>query len=232
MSSLQLEDIIKNSLANYEARYDSNDWSRMENLLGTTPDSRPFNWKPVLIVVAVLVVVGGAYALFSTLDFSKSTEKPAVYTPTRVVKKQSVQPVQKQVPPPVVTPIINEDSLRQAEEEMNIAKENEAERNQEVVSKEPEVKKEKKELSKEEIELRRARRRAMATADSNKTNEESKTNETSKDTAENVVKETKEHHKKEKTKTSSVGFNIFSTLNADSLKKAQERLKNNDSLNK
>ena len=73
------------------------------------------------------------------------------------------------------------------------------------------VKKEKKELSKEELELRRARRRALAASDSGKTSEGPK-------------EKAKEPEKKAKP-ASSVGLNIFSTFNADSLKKYQEKLK-------
>ena len=89
MSSIPLEELIKTNLENYEARYDSNDWARMETVLGTTPDSRPFNWKPVLIVFIVLGLLGGGYVLFTTVDFSKSVSKsttPTITTPT-VVKK-------------------------------------------------------------------------------------------------------------------------------------------------
>lgn len=230
MNSIPLEEIVKNNLASYEARYDANDWSRMENMLGTTTDSSPFNWKPVLIVFGILVVLAGGYALFTTVDFSKKTEEPAVSAPTPPVVKKTITPaVKKVIPPPVtpVAPLINQDSLKQAEEAAAIAKaeeermemermEKERRREKEKISdreKEPEIKKEKKELSKEELELKRARRRALAETDSGKTNDGTK--EKNKDT-----------EKKEKTKSSSsFGLNIFSTLNADSLKKYQEKSK-------
>ena len=64
MSSIPLEELIKTNLENYEARYDSNDWARMETVLGSTPDSAPFNWKPVLIIVVVLGLLGGGYGNF------------------------------------------------------------------------------------------------------------------------------------------------------------------------
>lgn len=226
MSSIPLEEIVKNNLANYEARYDANDWARMENMLGTTPDSSPFNWKPVLIIFSILIVLGGGYAVYTTVDFSRPAEKPAVSTPPPVVKKQAPAPVKKTVPPPVaVPPVINADSLKQFEEAAasvarveKEAKENEERREKESrrekiteKEKEPEVKKEKKELSKEELELRRARRRALAASDSGKTSEGSK-------------EKAKDPEKKAKP-ASSVGLNIFSTFNADSLKKYQEKLK-------
>ena len=59
--------------------------------------------------------------------------------------------------------------------------------------------------------MRRARRRALAASDSGKTSEGPK-------------EKAKEPEKKAKP-ASSVGLNIFSTFNADSLKKYQEKLK-------
>ena len=221
MSSIPLEELIKTNLENYEARYDSNDWARMETVLGTTPDSRPFNWKPVLIVLIVLGLAGGGYVLFTTVDFSKILSKSTpVSTPPAVVKKAPVTPpVKTETPRP--TPVINVDSIRQAEEAKAaaaLAAKEEEERVQREEAEKEEVRlkkerrKEKEEPTKEEIELRRARRRALANADSGKTNNTSST-ETTKET------------EKEKTKSTHIGLNIFSTMNADSLKKYQEKAK-------
>ncbi len=215
MNSRQLEEVVKNNLMNYEARYDANDWNRMEGMLGTTTDSKPFNWKLVLIIVLVLGVLGGGYAIFTTIDFSKPAEKP-VSAP--VVKKTVTPPVKTVTPPVIAPPVINQDSLRQAEEEARIAKEEEEQKVKLETEKEEEARirterRKREEPSKEEIELRRARRRALATSDSGKTKEDSSR------------ASVKEPQKKEKSKSSGIGLNIFSTFNADSLKKYQEKLK-------
>lgn len=222
MSSIPLEEIVKNSLGNYEARYDANDWSRMEAMLGTTTDSSTFNWKPVLIVFIIVAALGGGYAVFTNIDFSKSAspaEKEATTpnTPPPVVKK-TIAPVVKEVPPPVVAPpAINEDSLKKFEEDTRLAKEEEDRkaRLEEEREEEARLKKERKreEPTKEELEAREAKRaRRRALADSNKTKEDSS-------------KATVKEPKKEKSKSSGIGLNIFSTFNADSLKKYQEKLK-------
>lgn len=218
MSSIPLEELIKTNLENYEARYDSNDWARMETVLGTTPDSRPFNWKPVLIVLIVLGLAGGGYVLFTTVDFSKSFSKsttPPSTTPTVVKKAPVTPPVKTETPRP--TPVINVDSIRRAEEAKSAAalaakEEEERIQREEAEKEEARLKKErrKEEPSKEDIELRRARRRAMANADSNKTNNNS-SNESAKE--------------QDKPKSTHIGLNIFSTMNADSLKKYQEKVK-------
>jgi type IV secretory pathway VirB10-like protein len=219
MSSSSLEEIVKTNLGNYEARYDANDWGRMEAMLGTTTDSNTFNWKPVLIIFIVVAVLGGGYAIFTHIDFSRPVEKAAAPAPPPVVKKTITPTVKKVVPPPVVTPPpINQDSLKKLEEDTRIAKEEE-ERKARLEAKKVEearLKKERKreEPTKEELEAREARRaKRRALADSNKTKE---------DSSRTSVKEPK----KEKQKSSGIGLNIFSTFNADSLRKYQEKLKN------
>ncbi|HET6227845.1 MAG TPA: hypothetical protein VFF27_16290 [Bacteroidia bacterium] len=222
MSGVPLEELVKNSLATYEARYDSNDWTRMETMLGTTPDSSPFNWKPVIIVAIVLGLLGGGYLAFTSIDFSKPTAKSKPVETPAVVKKQPAAPVKKEVPPPapVVAPIVNTDSIKKAEEAAAAAalaaKEEEERQQREIAEKEEaRLKKEKRRekeqtSSKEEVDLRRVRRRTFDSPDSNKTTQ-------------STSKEEKVSEKKEK--NTHIGLNIFSTLNADSLKKALEKSK-------
>lgn len=220
MSSISLEEIVKNNLGHYEARYDANDWGRMEAMLGTTTDSRAFNWKPLFIIFIVLGVLGGGYVLFTNIDFSKPVTKesiPGTSTPApapTVVKKTVTPPEKKNTPPPVIIRPINVDSIKKVLEDARIAKEEEDRKAIEDAAKEEaRLKKERKreEPTKEELEAREARRaKRRALADSNKTKEDS-----------SKVKEPR----KEKSKSSGIGLNIFSTFNADSLKKYQEKLK-------
>lgn len=208
MNSIQLEDIIKNNLASYEARYDANDWSRMEGMLGAAPDSSSFNWKPVLIIFIASIFLGGAYALYDYLDFSGSTQKPALYTPS-VAKKPAVTPPAKKIVPVITTPppdtTLKEEQeepvMKQTEEEIPVVKSESKPEKERIVSEESEKDIQRK---KEESEARRARRRAY--------NDSLKTYNASKEP-------------EKKAKSSSIGFNIFSTINADSLKKYQEKLK-------
>jgi hypothetical protein len=219
MNSIQLEDIVKNNLANYEARYDANDWSRMEGMLGAAPDSSSFNWKPVLIIFIVSIFLGGAYALYTYLDFSGATQKPSSYTPS-VAKKPATPPAKKIVPvitPPPVDTIFKDEHeeepvVTQPAEETAVARSESKPEKEKIVSEDSEKEIQRK---KEESEVRRARRKALAAAkDSAKGADDSK--ETTRKT---------EKKEKEKGKSSTVGFNIFSAINADSLKKYQERLK-------
>jgi type IV secretory pathway VirB10-like protein len=221
MNSIQLEDIVKNNLANYEARYDANDWARMEGMLGAAPDSSSFNWKPVLIIFIVCIFLGGAYALYTYLDFSGSAQKPSLYTPP-VAKKPTVTPPAKKIVPVITTPLVDtvfkgedEPVVTPPDEETTVARsESKPEKEKIVVSEDSEKEIQRK---KEESEARRARRKALAAAaDSTKAADGSK----------ELSRKNEKSEKKEKTKNSSaIGFNIFSTINADSLKKYQERLK-------
>jgi hypothetical protein len=221
MNSIQLEDIVKNNLANYEAGYDANDWSRMEGLLGAAPDSSSFNWKPVLIIFILCIFLGGGYSLYTYLDFSGSEQRPSTYTPP-TPKKPAVTTAKKIVPvittPPLDTTFkdehVEEPIVNQTDEEVTVAKAETKPEKEKIASEDSEKEIQRK---KEESEARRARRKALAaTTDSAKgTDSSSETRKSEKNT-----------DKKEKTKsTSTIGFNIFSTINADSLKKYQERLK-------
>lgn len=220
MNSVQLEDIIKNNLANYEARYDANDWSRMEGLLGAAPDSSSFNWKPVLIIFILCIFLGGGYALYTYLDFSGSAQKPSIYTPP-AAKKPAVTPTKKIVPvitaPPVDT-VIKDEHLEEPivtqTEEIPVTKTESKPEKEKISSEDSEKEIQRK---KEESEARRARRKALAAANDSAKGTDSSRSETRK---------TEKTEKKEKAKsTSTIGFNIFSTINADSLKKYQERMK-------
>lgn len=219
MSTITLEEQIKNNLANYESR-EANDWPRMETMLGATPDSSPFNWKPVVIVAIILGLLGGGYVAFTTIDFSRPAAK-STPAPT-VVKKQPEAPVKKAVPPPtpVAAPVVNTDSIRKAEEAAAAAalaaKEEEERQQREIAEKEEaRLKKEKRKEreqantkdNKEDVELRRVRRRSFDNPDSNKTSTSSK------------------EEKPTEKKNTHIGLNIFSTINADSLKKALEKSK-------
>jgi hypothetical protein len=222
MNSTQLEDIVKNNLASYEARYDANDWSRMEGLLGAAPDSSSFNWKPVLIVFIVCIFLGGAYSLYTYLDFSGADKKTSTYTPP--LPKKSVTPSAKKIAPVITTPPVDtvfkdehqdEPVVNQTPEEIPVTKTESKPEKEKVVSEDSEKEIQRK---KEESEARRARRKALAAA-----KDSAKEIDSSKEVTRKTEKKEKE---KEKTKSSSaIGFNIFSTINADSLKKYQERLK-------
>jgi hypothetical protein len=221
MNSIQLEDIVKSNLANYEARYDANDWSRMEGLLGAAPDSSSFNWKPVLIIFILCIFLGSGYALYTYLDFSGSEQKPSMYTPP-APRKPAVTPAKKIVPvvtTPSVDTVLKDEHLEepvvnQTDEEVTVAKAESKPEKEKVVSEDSEKEIQRK---KEESEARRARRKALAAA-----NDSAKGTDSSAETRKNE----KNTEKKEKAKnTSTIGFNIFSTINADSLKKYQERLK-------
>lgn len=234
-NSVTLEEVIKNSLVNYEARYDANDWAHMESMLGTTPTSSSFSWKPAFTVMIVLLLLGGGYIIFTTLNFNKIAEKPIPLEkpPVKTKKPTQENPAKTIVIPPAQpTPApVTEEPKQPVKQEIPVVTKTENKPEKEVArsqedkateegkaEKAAQRKKEREELTKkEEREAKRARKKAVADSLKNIGVAEK---ETEKKTDE------KEPEKKVKAKTSTgIGWNIFSTINADSLKKYRERVK-------
>jgi hypothetical protein len=97
----KLDETIKSTLNDYEAKYDPSDWARMETMLDAAPKAVSFKWSHAITVVIGIVVIGGCYALFNFLSKSKPAETK-VETP---VSPKTDPPVQKTLPvtPPPVT---------------------------------------------------------------------------------------------------------------------------------
>jgi hypothetical protein len=112
----KLDDAIKKSLSDYEARYDAADWSRMESMLDAAPRAAQFKWSYVLNSVIVVAVLGGCWLVYNTIsseekvaDTKTAVEAPApkavIVSPTPVTKAST--PVADSAPvstPPVITP--------------------------------------------------------------------------------------------------------------------------------
>ncbi|MGZ4035705.1 MAG: hypothetical protein ACXVP4_12635 [Bacteroidia bacterium] len=95
----KLDETIKNTLNDYEAKFDPGDWSRMESMLNAAPKTSNFSWSTPLTIIIGIAIIGGGYLVFKNVNSSKpSTEKnienPAV----------STSPAKVTSPPPAVTP--------------------------------------------------------------------------------------------------------------------------------
>ena len=56
----KLDETIKENLSNYDAKYDTGDWSRMERMLDAAPKSiAPSGSYNKAIVIAAVVLIGG-----------------------------------------------------------------------------------------------------------------------------------------------------------------------------
>ncbi|MBK7181809.1 MAG: hypothetical protein IPH89_02160 [Bacteroidetes bacterium] len=81
----KLDVAVKNALKDFEAPYDSNDWSRMESMLNVAPKQTQFNWKYSLNIIIGIAILGGSYIIYKQLSksFKKKVEvkKPIIVKP-------------------------------------------------------------------------------------------------------------------------------------------------------
>ncbi len=215
-TNLTLEDVIKSNLANYEAKYDANDWAQMESMLVAPTTSSSFDWKPLPLLIIALIVVGGGVLLFTTLNSNKTAEKPIENTPER---KEIVIPTTPTTPLPVI-----EETKQPPQKSISIIKNITIQKNEEA------------EPRKETI-LTTDSKTETRTQHKNDVNEHTKKEENeTKSTAKRTVLDSSKHsaitenkstekdaEKKPKV-ANSIGLNIFSTLTSDSLKRYKERL--------
>lgn len=92
----KLDEVIKQTLSSYEAPYNSSDWEQMERILDAAPKSKSFRYKHNLLSIfesaktvpksksakwifspyflIILILVGGAYFLYTIINSSKTPE--------------------------------------------------------------------------------------------------------------------------------------------------------------
>jgi hypothetical protein len=124
----KLDEAVKNALKEFDASADSNDWSRMENMLNAAPKQTQFNWKYSLTIIIGITILGGGYMIYKQLSNSSKNEmevdKPLLVkpsTPTPAVQTK-VTPTKE---PESTTPEITESQVEmiKAEETKIISKE-------------------------------------------------------------------------------------------------------------
>ena len=99
----KLDETIKEHLSNYDAKYDTGDWSRMERMLDAAPKSMaPSGSYNKAIIIGAAVLVGG-FLIFKVVGSSKST--PETSTETTVTPTETkIEPIP--TPAPVVAKTI------------------------------------------------------------------------------------------------------------------------------
>lgn len=97
----KLDETIKENLSNYDAKYDSGDWSRMERMLDAVPKSiAPKGSYNMAIIIAAVILVGG-FLIYKGVSSSRSKIETPETTVTPVENK--TETITKSVPAPVVT---------------------------------------------------------------------------------------------------------------------------------
>lgn len=114
----KLDEAVKNALKDFEAPYDSNDWSRMDSMLNVAPKQTQFNWKYSLNIVVGIAILGGGFLIYKQLSKpSTKTEEitpPAIQqttkTPTPIITKKAAE---------IATPTNTEIEVKATESDIN-----------------------------------------------------------------------------------------------------------------
>lgn len=101
----KLDEAVKQTLKNYEAKYDASDWARMESMLDAAPKTVSFKWSYVLNGVIAVVVCGGVYIGYSAISSKQNTSVKTETTSPLPAPKKTEPAVVKSTPPPVNTTI-------------------------------------------------------------------------------------------------------------------------------
>lgn len=128
----KLDQAIKQTLSNYEAPYNATDWEKMESMLAAAPKSGNFKWSYSLNILIGILVLGGIYLIYNSINSSKKIDntknievQQPVESPVNITTTAS-KPLPAAVPPPVVstatvtatqveTPIVKEETTTKKE---------------------------------------------------------------------------------------------------------------------
>ncbi len=98
----KLDETIKDSLSNYDAKYDSGDWARMERMLEATPKSMaPKGSNTIALILGVVVLVGG-FLIYKGINSSKKSKETTV-APVELPIEKTAEPITKTTPPAAKT---------------------------------------------------------------------------------------------------------------------------------
>ena len=98
----KLDETIKDSLSNYDAKYDSGDWARMERMLDATPKSMaPKGSNTIALILGVVVLVGG-FLIYKGINSSKKSKETTV-APVEFPIEKTAEPITKTTPPAAKT---------------------------------------------------------------------------------------------------------------------------------
>ena len=98
----KLDETIKDSLSNYDAKYDSGDWARMERMLDATPKSMaPKGSNTIALILGVVVLVGG-FLIYKGINSSKKSKETTV-APVELPIEKTAEPITKTTPPAAKT---------------------------------------------------------------------------------------------------------------------------------
>lgn len=237
----KLDETIKENLSNYDAKYDSGDWSRMERMLDSAPKTVVSKGSYNKVLIAGTIVLVGGLLIYLGVNSSKtntetnvtSTENitAPIITPAPVVTKTTttITPVIKEKPsviPEVKTsvPEIKTSVTKIDKPSLPVA----VDKKEKVVA----------EKTKKDKPARPEGGKSKTVPNDNDYNKTQKVSVMGNepifgdmiDSSKGIVRETKEKESTKKaavskgTKNSSIGLSGLLNLNADSIRKQKEQL--------
>jgi len=116
----KLDEAVKNALKDFEAPYDSNDWSRMDSMLNVAPKQTQFNWKYSLNIVIGITILGGSFLIYKQLS-KTSTKREEITTPTiqQTTKTSTPTPIITKKPTEIAIPTNTEIETKAIESNIN-----------------------------------------------------------------------------------------------------------------
>lgn len=121
----KLDEVIKETLSNYEASNSAGDWAKMDRMLDAAPKSKSFRYKHKLLSIfesekgapkskvakwifspyflIALVLVVGAYFLYNILNSSKTTEDTTNSAPKVITGADTLQTIPPVLPVDVLS---------------------------------------------------------------------------------------------------------------------------------
>ncbi len=78
----KLDETIKNTLRNYEVKFDADDWSAMEKMLGVSPKSSSVSWRYLLVVVIGIIILGGGYLIIKKVNSPQPSTEGSLQIPS------------------------------------------------------------------------------------------------------------------------------------------------------
>jgi hypothetical protein len=93
----KLDQVVKDSLVNYEVTFDASDWDKMKPLIEANPVANNFKWSYIIYVLGGLLVVVTTFFLYQSFSSSKSSENKI-----ELLVKQSP----KQIVKPIITKLV------------------------------------------------------------------------------------------------------------------------------
>ena len=222
----KLDETVKENLSNYDAKYDSGDWARMERMLDATPKTivKTGSYNMALIIGGIVLV--GGFAIYKGVTSSKPTSENTTETPI-TTPETKIETVAK--PAPVATNTVTTTTPIAKEEPVIVP---------EVKTTSPEIKNTVATVdTKEKAIAEKKAKDKKAKANDNEFSKNQKVSVMGNDpvfgdmidSSKGIVRETKE---KESTKkqavtkgtNSNIGLSGLLNLNADSIRKQKEQM--------